>query len=101
MRPVDKPVRTQLRRGRTALVRLTRYHAPMAGEALMHWCQIESPVGPLLLAGDAQGLRIVHFQGGTAPRQVPVDWIADPTPFARVRAQLAEYFAGQRRRFEL
>ncbi|MBV9696742.1 MAG: methylated-DNA--[protein]-cysteine S-methyltransferase [Gammaproteobacteria bacterium] len=67
----------------------------------MQWCQIESPVGPLLLAADAEGLRVVHFQGGTAPRPVPAGWVSDARPFARVRAQLGEYFAGRRQRFEL
>jgi len=65
------------------------------------WHEIESPVGPLLLAADTRGLTRVHFQGGPAPLQPPAGWRHDSSPFARTIAQLAEYFAGKRRTFRL
>jgi methylated-DNA-[protein]-cysteine S-methyltransferase len=65
------------------------------------WYEIDSPVGPLLLAGDVSGLTRVHFQGGPAPLQPPAAWRHEPTAFAHTITQLAEYFAGRRRRFRL
>lgn len=65
------------------------------------WYEIDSPVGPLLLAADAVGLTRVHFQCGPAPLQPPAGWRHDAAPFADAIAQLAEYFAGKRRTFRL
>jgi methylated-DNA-[protein]-cysteine S-methyltransferase len=65
------------------------------------WHEMDSPVGRLLLAGDARGLRRVHFQAGPHPLQPPRDWQRSAAPFSGVLAQLAEYFSGTRRAFEL
>ncbi|MGA9368071.1 MAG: methylated-DNA--[protein]-cysteine S-methyltransferase [Steroidobacteraceae bacterium] len=67
----------------------------------IYWHEIDSPVGRLLLAGDGESLIQVCFQGGPRPQQPAADWIAAGKPFRGVIAQLGEYFAGQRRRFEL
>jgi len=67
----------------------------------MYWHQIESPVGALLLAGDATHLKVVHFQAGRHPLLPADDWVEDDRPFARTIRQLQEYFAGRRRAFEL
>jgi methylated-DNA-[protein]-cysteine S-methyltransferase len=68
---------------------------------MMYWHQIEFPIGKLLLAGDAMRLRFIHFQSGPHARKPPVEWVHDAAPFARAVAQLSEYFAGQRRTFDL
>ena len=65
------------------------------------WCETDTPVGRLLLARDAAGLRRVHFQSGPHPLRPPPEWREDATPFATVRAQLDEYFSGRRRVFTL
>jgi len=67
----------------------------------MYWHEIESPVGPLLLAGTAQALTRVHFQGGPRALRPAQEWRHEAAPFVRVRAQLMEYFSGARRTFEL
>jgi methylated-DNA-[protein]-cysteine S-methyltransferase len=67
----------------------------------MQYCTLSSLVGELLLAGDADGLRMVGFQGGTHPTKPQPDWQEDPRPFKQVIAQLREYFAGKRREFDL
>ena len=67
----------------------------------IYWHEIDSPLGRLLLAGDGESLIQVCFQGGPRPRQPAADWIAAGKPFRGVIAQLGEYFAGKRRRFEL
>ena len=62
------------------------------------WTVYESPLGPLTLLGGQVGLRAMYFPG----RSGPLDEAArDPRPFADAIDQLAQYFAGQRRRFEL
>jgi methylated-DNA-[protein]-cysteine S-methyltransferase len=67
----------------------------------LYWHELDSPVGRLLLAGDGESLIQVGFQSGPRPLRPPGGWIADPAPFRAAMAQLAEYFAGKRRRFEL
>lgn len=66
-----------------------------------YWCELATPVGTLLLAGDAAALRRVHFQTGPRPLQPPVHWYRDAAPFARVIRQLNEYFTAGRREFDL
>lgn len=67
----------------------------------MFWHEMESPVGPLLLAADAQALTRVHFQGGRHPFTPPAEWRHEAARFASVARELAEYFAGERRAFSL
>ena len=59
----------------------------------------ESPLGPLLLVSDGHALTGLFMN----ERIVPPGSVEDPDapPFAVVRAQLAEYFAGERRDFDL
>jgi methylated-DNA-[protein]-cysteine S-methyltransferase len=67
----------------------------------LYWHEIDSPIGRLLLAGDGASLIQVCFQSGPRPQQPANDWIADGAPFRAAIAQLGEYFAGERYRFEL
>jgi methylated-DNA-[protein]-cysteine S-methyltransferase len=69
--------------------------------SVIYWHEIDSAVGPLLLAGTAGALTRVHFQAGPQPLRPAHDWQHAPAQFARVQAQLMEYFGGTRRRFEL
>ena len=68
---------------------------------MTYWHEIDSPVGPLLLAGTAQALSRVHFQAGPHRLRPANDWQHAAAPFAQVQAQLLEYFCGARRTFEL
>ena len=68
----------------------------------------DSPVGPLLLAATEQGLVRVAFagEGHDAVLQALADKISPRVLYAPARLdaatrELAEYFAGQRRRFDL
>jgi methylated-DNA-[protein]-cysteine S-methyltransferase len=65
------------------------------------WHEIESPIGRLLLAADGAGLVRVHFQAGPHPLQPAATWRHEAAPLAQAAGQLAEYFAGTRRDFEL
>jgi methylated-DNA-[protein]-cysteine S-methyltransferase len=70
-------------------------------EDTMYWCEIDSTVGRLLLAGDGVHLKIIHFQSGPRPRQLADGWIEDPTRLEAAVVQLGEYFDGRRRDFDL
>ncbi|WP_237155078.1 methylated-DNA--[protein]-cysteine S-methyltransferase [Oryzibacter oryziterrae] len=62
---------------------------------------LQSPIGPLLLAGEGERLSHVGFpqgKGRIAPRD---DWQRDDGAFSEARAQLTDYFGGKRRTFEL
>jgi methylated-DNA-[protein]-cysteine S-methyltransferase len=67
----------------------------------LYWHEIDSPVGRLLLAGDGEHLIQVCFQSGPRPLRPGHGWQAGPAPFRAATTQLAEYFAGRRRRFDL
>ncbi len=67
----------------------------------MHWCETDSPIGVLLLAGDSHGLRHIHFQSGLHPFRAPGEWSRARAPFAAVIGELEEYFAGTRREFSV
>ena len=56
------------------------------------------PVGELMLVGDGESLRGLHFAAGASPAPGAS---ADRAAFASVLAQLGEYFAGARRTFDV
>jgi methylated-DNA-[protein]-cysteine S-methyltransferase len=65
----------------------------------MAWFDLPTPVGPLRLRGDGGVLRSISF---SASRSFPAtDGRPSRVPFRDAIAQLDEYFAGRRRRFEL
>jgi methylated-DNA-[protein]-cysteine S-methyltransferase len=67
----------------------------------MLYTSVESPIGELLAVGDSRALHGLYMQEGRTPITVRAGWEATDEPFADARAQLAEYFAGQRRAFDL
>ncbi|WP_029132737.1 methylated-DNA--[protein]-cysteine S-methyltransferase [Sedimenticola selenatireducens] len=67
----------------------------------MKYDYYNSPIGSLLLAGDDSGLRFIGFPEGKGHLEPAADWIRDGQPFATVKAQLAEYFSGDRTEFDL
>jgi methylated-DNA-[protein]-cysteine S-methyltransferase len=62
---------------------------------------VASPVGELLLVGDGAALTGLYMQEGPGRVDPPGARESAAAPFAAARVQLAEYFAGERRRFEL
>ena len=62
------------------------------------WTVYESPLGPLTLVGDDDALWALHFPGRSGPLN---EAARDSEPFTDAIGQLEEYFAGERRRFEL
>ena len=69
----------------------------------LSYSQIDSPVGPLLLAMSDRGLTILAF-GHELPQRLggeKIDWQQSDGACADVRRQLDEYFAGRRREFTI
>jgi methylated-DNA-[protein]-cysteine S-methyltransferase len=68
---------------------------------MMYYCYLSTPVGDLLLAGDDDALSLVGFPKGKMRHDPESDWIFNEKPFAAARQQLEEYFAGERKDFDL
>jgi len=62
---------------------------------------IDSPVGRLLLVADESGLREAWFEKGRTPPVVDPVWRYGGEPLAEPVRQLAAYFAGELRCFDL
>ena len=62
---------------------------------------IKSPIGPLLLAGDEEGLKYVGFPEGKGQVQPDENWDEDNRAFKEAKTQLDEYFKGKRKQFDL
>ncbi|GAA4878961.1 methylated-DNA--[protein]-cysteine S-methyltransferase [Ferrimonas pelagia] len=67
----------------------------------MNYCEFNSPIGLILIAGDELGLRHIVLQAGALPMAAKPDWQHCPDGFKDAKRQLAEYFAGQRCEFDL
>ncbi|RJG13457.1 methylated-DNA--[protein]-cysteine S-methyltransferase [Pseudomonas cavernicola] len=66
----------------------------------MYYRYHDSPLGPLLLAGDDEGLRLLHMNAAQ-PWELAQDWQAAAQQLDDACRQLDEYFAGQRQQFQL
>jgi methylated-DNA-[protein]-cysteine S-methyltransferase len=62
---------------------------------------MESPVGPLLLAGDANALRGVSFESSQRATSPPPGWKQNHAAFAEVIRQSQAYFRGELKEFDL
>lgn len=61
----------------------------------------DSPIGPLLAAGDTHALHVLAFPKGSRACKPEAGWQEDKTPFTRCFEQLDAYFAGVLRHFDL
>jgi methylated-DNA-[protein]-cysteine S-methyltransferase len=64
------------------------------------FCESATPIGPLLLWSDGEGLRGISFQR-SHPLRPPDGWRRSREPFGRVLEQLTAYFAGRLDRFDV
>ncbi len=66
-----------------------------------YWEEVDAPIGTFLVAGN--GARVVHVSlpGVWAKEDVPDGWSLEPGSMAPATTQLEEYFAGERRDFDL
>jgi methylated-DNA-[protein]-cysteine S-methyltransferase len=67
----------------------------------MYYCYLDTPIGELLLAGENNALSMIGFPKGSMRRDPESDWIYNEKPLAKAREQLQEYFAGDRKDFDL
>ena len=67
----------------------------------MYYCYLSTPIGELLLAGDQDALSLVGFPEGAMRHDPEPEWIYNEQPLANARKQLTEYFAGERKDFDL
>lgn len=67
----------------------------------MYYTKMESPVGPLLLAGEESGLHFLSFANSKRAKKPERDWKEDRAPFTEAIRQLRAYFAGELKKFDL
>ena len=67
----------------------------------MYYATMDSPMGPLCLAGTEHGLVRVDFQQGDRPVETNATWQEDSGILADGVRQLREYFSGARHDFSL
>lgn len=67
----------------------------------LYYTQIDdSPVGPLLLAGDHEALHVLAFGVGSRPREIDATWQPDVKGVLEpIREELDRYFAGHLKTF--
>jgi methylated-DNA-[protein]-cysteine S-methyltransferase len=68
---------------------------------MMHYSYLSSPFGPILIAGDEDGLRLINFQRHTSLPPAASAWVEDRQPLRNAIDQLKAYFAGTLRTFTL
>jgi methylated-DNA-[protein]-cysteine S-methyltransferase len=73
----------------------------LAAAGQLAYTRVDSLIGELLLVGDGDALCGLHMQHGRRPIAPAPGWRRASEPFAGVRAQLSEYFAGERTAFEV
>jgi methylated-DNA-[protein]-cysteine S-methyltransferase len=71
----------------------------MSGETCYGF--FDSPVGRLLVAGDADHVRRISFPTEQQTKPPPAHWRRADQPFAETFRQLDAYFAGELTRFDL
>ncbi len=68
----------------------------------MNYTYFESPIGPLLIAGDAQAVTRISFPKDGRAVRPEAEWTESAKgPVGEAIRQLREYFSGRRRDFDL
>ncbi|MGW5879152.1 methylated-DNA--[protein]-cysteine S-methyltransferase [Nocardiopsis terrae] len=94
--PLDLPRGSAAPPRRTA----TPFREPLPGPT--RYTTVDSPLGELLLHGDGEALGgVLTRPGNGVERSIPQDWVAEAKPFTEAARQLAAYFAGELREFDL
>ena len=67
----------------------------------VYYTYLDSPIGPILVAGDGEAVARIGFSTGHQVLQPGTAWVDDAVPLRAVTEQLEQYFAGERRDFDL
>jgi methylated-DNA-[protein]-cysteine S-methyltransferase len=68
---------------------------------MIYYRSVESPIGPLLVAGDGEALRYLLFAHGRREVRPEPEWEPDRGSLTETARQLTSYFAGKRRTFDV
>lgn len=63
------------------------------------YAYVDCPIGALLVAGDADHVRLISFPTGSRTQQPKADWRRDDNYFRQAQLQLNAYFAGELKMF--
>lgn len=85
----------------TATAATTVIDKTTASSAPLQYTLEDSPVGSLLLVGSDHALHGLYMQDGRKPKRIEPSWERSPSGFGDVKAQLREYFVGERFTFDL
>ncbi|HEY0334979.1 MAG TPA: methylated-DNA--[protein]-cysteine S-methyltransferase [Stenotrophomonas sp.] len=69
--------------------------------SFLRYDRFDSPIGPLTVAADEQGLRHVLFAENRHDARGREHWVHDPAFVSVARQQLLDYLAGKREGFDL
>lgn len=67
----------------------------------MYYYIIESPICPILLAGDEEGLKHLIFMKSERKMEIPEGWVENKEFFSEAVRQLEAYFSGKLKSFDL
>jgi methylated-DNA-[protein]-cysteine S-methyltransferase len=67
----------------------------------LSYCILESPVGPILIAGDNGGLKLINFQDGPNAQAPNSNWKENRRFFQTAIQQFNAYFDGRLTQFKL
>jgi methylated-DNA-[protein]-cysteine S-methyltransferase len=67
----------------------------------MIYTTFDGPIGELLICGDGETVHGLYMQHGRKPFRPRATWVRDDDAFTDAREQLREYFAGERRDFDV
>lgn len=70
-------------------------------EAFKFYTYMQTPIGSLLIAGDGETIDLISFPTGSRTKHPHEDWRQDDDQFISTRQQLAAYFAGELRSFDV
>jgi methylated-DNA-[protein]-cysteine S-methyltransferase len=86
----------------TSSTQTTMLHSTVTPDAAhVYYTTMASPIGELLLVGDGESLCGLYMQEGRRPKRIAAEWRESAAPFAHVKTQLEEYFAGERTTFDI
>lgn len=71
------------------------------GETAIFYTHVDTPVGPMLLAGDRDRLDCSSFPSGSRARRPGSGWVESGEALAEAARQLRAYFAGELTAFDL
>lgn len=67
----------------------------------MRYATIDTPVGPLMIAADRDGLHYLSFVRGDRPTPIEDGWEEDELALTAVTAELSAYFSGRLTQFSV